>query len=330
MPAEIFMPKLGLSMQEGTITTWLKKEGDPVKIGEVVAEITTDKIANTIEAQAAGTIQKLLYKEGDTALVGTVIAYIDENGNAKQETVEAADIDKTIAENTDGGKKIKQVIPLKGIRKVIAERMQESMNRSPQATATSRSDVTVLAAFRESCAKEGEKFSVTDLFVKIVAIALEKNPVLNSSLQDSKLYMYETINIGVAVAAENSLLVPVIKNVQDKSLSQISTEVTEIVRKAREGKLGSEDMTGGTFTISNLGMFNVDAMTPIINPPEAGILAIGPFHKEADFGDNDELQVKVKATLSFTFDHAVTDGVPAARFLETINDILKRPAEYLK
>lgn len=329
MPVEIFMPRLGLTMHEGTITTWLKKEGDTVTIGEAVAEITTEKITNSIEAQASGVMQKLLYNEGDTVASGTVIAYIDETGNVKREAVASTTLDRTNEENNARDRKIKQVIPLTGIRKVIADRMMESMSKSPQATATSRSDVTLLADFRDICKKAGKKYSVTDLFVKIVTVALEKNPILNSSLQDGKLYMYESINIGVAVAVENSLLVPVIKNVQDKNISQISQEVTEIVTKARNGKLTPEEMSGGTFTISNLGMFNVDAMTPIINPPEAGILAIGPFHKEAVFGENDDLQVKTRATLSLTFDHAVTDGVPAARFLETINDILQKPEKYI-
>lgn len=330
MSVEVFMPRLGLTMQEGTIVAWLKQEGDLITKGEAVAEMTTEKITNVIESQASGILEKVLYKEGDTVPSGTVIAYIAEATAEKKELDHVPSTGKQNSEIIDRDRRIKQVIPLVGIRKVIAERMQESMRRSPQATATTRADVTALSAFRASLAQKGIKYTVTDLFVKIIALALEQNPILNASLQEGKLIMYESVNVGVAVAVENALLVPVIKNVQEKSLPEISAEVSELVRKARGGALLPEDMSGGTFTLSNLGMFNVDAMTPILNPPEAGIMAIGPFHKEAKFGDDDSLQVRQVATLSLTFDHSVTDGVPASRFLESINKILLNPTEYLQ
>lgn len=329
MAVEIFMPRLGLTMKEGTIVSWHKSQGDHVSMGEVVAEITSEKIAASIEAPITGILEKILFAVGDVVPSGTVIAYMTEAAEQPKASggTPNVEIDNTTIPGDD--RKIKEVIPLAGVRKVIAQRMEESLKRSPQATVAARADLSPLLVFKDLYAGDGIKYSITDLFVKIAALALVQNPILNSSLQDDKIIVYDSINIGIAMAVDNYLLVPVIKNVQEKSLPEISSELSLLVKKAREGALAPEDMTGGTFTLSNLGMFAVDTMTPILNPPEAALLAIGCVRKEAVIGDNDSLSVRQAATLSLTIDHAVTDGVPAARFLETIQKILANPAEYL-
>lgn len=330
MAVEIFMPRLGLTMQEGTIVSWLKRAGDPVAKDEGVAEISSEKITAIIEAPAAGILEKILFAEGEIVPSGTVIAYLAETAAVEKAFADAPAAGQESAVTVDQDRKVKEVIPVAGIRKVIGERMAESLRRSPQATVTARADVTALLLLKDSFATQGAKYTITDLFVKIAALALEKNPILNSSLQDNKIIIYESINIGVAMAVEDSLLVPVLRDVQEKNLAQISAELGQLVRKAKEGSLNPEDMVGGTFTLSNLGMFAVDAMTPILNPPEAALLAIGSILKEAVIGDADTMQVRQAATLSLTIDHAVTDGVPAARFLATIQQILASPAEYLQ
>lgn len=329
MAVEIFMPRLGLTMKEGTIVVWLKDVGDYVKKGEPVVEITSEKITNVIEAPDSGILAKILFLEGDTVPSGTVIAYLEDTADAgKQEENRTALGQKDKVEE-DKDIKIRRVIELAGARKVIAQRMEESLRRSPQASVTSRADLTALMELKESLAREGYKYTVTDFFVKIVALALEKNPILNSSLQDGKIFIYESLNIGIAMALEESLIVPVIYNVEQKNLQQISAELRELTSKARDGSLASVDMTGGTFTLSNLGIFNVDVMTPILNPPEAALLAIGTVRKEPVISADDSISVRQGATLSLTIDHAVTDGVPAARFLETIHQILREPRKYL-
>lgn len=234
-----------------------------------------------------------------------------------------------VEEMTNDGKLVKEIIPLNGIRKMIADRMTESMSRSPQATVTTKADMTELLAYRNKLKTGGVEYSITDLVVKVIALALQENPIMNASRQGDKIYVYESVNVGIAVATENYLTVPVIKNVERKGLSQISQEVKDLVKRARTGTLRYEDISGGTFTLSNLGMFDVDVMTPILNIPEAGIVAIGPFHKEAVFDENDTMHIRQRASVCLTIDHAVTDGVPAAKFLNSINKILLNPTDYL-
>jgi len=344
MSIEIYMPRLGLTMQEGTIVSWLKKEGEAVVAGEGVLEITSEKISNVVEATGSGILEKQLFTENETVPSGTVIGYIRETnevlGSANEEISEIWDTKADAISNAqeildkssiDSDREILEIIPLVGTRKIIAERMEESLKRSPQASVTTRVDMSGLVSLREAYAAEEIKYSYTDFLIKIVALALQENPLLNASVQDGKILVYKSINIGVAVAAGNELIVPVIKNVQEKNLAQISQEVKDLTRKAKEGGLEGKDLRGGTFTISNMGMFHVDVMTPILNMPEVAILALGTARREVVVSDKDDSwQIKPMATLSLTIDHAALDGLPAAQFLETVSRIVSNPGDYLR
>lgn len=327
MAAEVNMPRLGMTMKEGTLVKWLKQEGDYVKKGEALAEITSEKITNEIEAPSDGILDKIIIKEGETVDVGVVVAYLGESG--KRRTVQEKPVEEVKEKEIKGFKTVREVKPLSGLRKVIGERMLDSLQRSPQGTMTTRADVTELKTLKDEYAAQGHKVTFTDMFVKIVGLALEKNPLLNSSIEDNKIILYKSVNIGVGVGTEDALLVPVIKNVETKSVMDISQELKNLVKKIKEKKITSEDMTGGTFTISNMGMFDVDIVTPIINPPEAAILAIGATRKEIVVLEDDSTAVRPITTLSLTADHAVMDGIPAVKFLESINEIMTNPHKYM-
>lgn len=229
---------------------------------------------------------------------------------------------------TEDSKEILKEIRLSGIRKIIANKMEESLRNAPQATITAKADMSALISLRKKYIEQGIELAYTDLLIKVTEFALKLNPELNSSLQNGKIIQYKSINIGVAVGTDKALYVPVIKNVQNKSLLEVSKELKGLVQKIHEQKINSEDLTGGTFTISNMGMFRVDVMTPILNAPEAAILSIGRTYKELVVENEETIKIKPMTTLSLTLDHAVLDGLPAARFLETYLNIMESPLNY--
>lgn len=327
MSIEVYMPRLGATMKEGTLVNWFKKEGDTVKKGESLAEISSEKLTSEIEASADGYMDKIIVQEGETVPVATVIGIISEsNSNTNHHTAQHTEIK---IEDQQGPKTILESKPVSSLRKVIGERMSESLRISPQGTMTTRADMTELILLKDELAELGKKVTYTDIFVKLVGVALEKNPLLNASMEDGKLVLYKSVNIGVGVGSEDGLFVPVIKNVEQKSLMQISQEIKDMALKIKEKRITSDEMTGGTFTISNLGMFDVDIITPIINPPEAAILAIGTTRKEPVALEDDRIVVRPMTTLSLTADHAVMDGIPAVTFLSTIKDLMKNPKEII-
>ncbi|NBB89549.1 MAG: dihydrolipoamide acyltransferase, partial [Bacteroidetes bacterium] len=168
------------------------------------------------------------------------------------------------------------------------------------------------------------KISFNDLVVKAAAMALRSHPMVNASWLKDSIKKHKEINVGVAVAVEEGLLVPVIRNTDLKSLSQINEEVREKAGKARERKLSTEEMQGNTFTISNLGMFDIDDFTAIINPPDACILAVGSI-KELPVVKNGEIQVGNRMKVTLSCDHRIVDGVTGAKFLQTFKSLLEEP-----
>lgn len=230
-------------------------------------------------------------------------------------------------------KEILNEIPFKGARKVIGERLSSSMYTSPHVYFTVLVDVSDLNNLRKEINKsQSTKVSVTDLFVMAVGKALQKYPMINASLAGDMIIQYKSINIGVAVAADTGLIVPVVKNVQDKKLLEIAEESKILIKKAKENKLLPDEYSEGTFTISNLGMFNVDEFTAIINPPESAILAVSSVRKipvviEEDGEDKIAIKAMMKVTLSV--DHRIIDGLLATQFINEIQDILENPISIL-
>ncbi|MFB3168371.1 2-oxo acid dehydrogenase subunit E2 [Neobacillus sp. 179-C4.2 HS] len=228
------------------------------------------------------------------------------------------------------GREIKEIIPVKGSRKIIGRRMKESLERSPQGTAMVKADMTGLIRYRAMLKERGETISFVDLFVKVAGLALDENPMLNASLQENEIIVYQSIHIGIAVFIEGNLYVPVIQDVQDKNILEISSEVKGIIMKLKEKRFKDVLMNGSTFTVNNMGMLEIDGFTPFINPPEAAILGIGKTRKEVVVDESgDTIVIKPMTTLSLTNDHAVVDGVPVAKFLESFKRIMNKPEDFL-
>jgi pyruvate dehydrogenase E2 component (dihydrolipoamide acetyltransferase) len=217
-----------------------------------------------------------------------------------------------------------RVIPFAGMRRAIAERMTESLQTTAQVTITTEADVTGLVEFLDRL-KGQLDISYTAVVVKAVAAALRRHPLLNSTLVGDEIRLLDEINIGVGVALEDGLIVPVVRNADRLTLGEIDRELKRLTAAARAGTLTVDEVTGSTFTISNLGMFGVDAFTPIINPPEAAILGVGRIvEKPAVY--RGQLTIRSLMTLSLTFDHRIVDGAPAAAFLRTLAGMLAQPA----
>ena len=223
---------------------------------------------------------------------------------------------------------IPEVIAMDGIRGIIAERMTLSVQTNASVTLHTEVDATAFVELRgmlnEKLQTREVNITYTDLLVKVVANALQEHPRLNATLTDEEIHLLQEINIGVAVALEDGLVVPVVRNADTERLSEISGQVKDFAERARSNQLTPGELQGGTFTITNLGNFGIDAFTPIINPPESAILGVGRILKKPVVHE-DEIVVRSMLTLSLTFDHRVVDGAPAAQFLQTVSDCIQDP-----
>jgi pyruvate dehydrogenase E2 component (dihydrolipoamide acetyltransferase) len=245
------------------------------------------------------------------------------HGKIMKADVEAA-IAARASKNADRTRK-DTIISFTGMRKVIATRMKQSLQEMAQANHRMKVDMTELVRFREKLKEAEVKVSFTDIFVKVVSRALLDFPMANASLTESGIVVRNYVNMGVAVAVANGLIVPVIKDADLMTLQEIATAAAELIAKAKYGQLQPDDYTGGTFTITNLGMFDIDEFTAIINPPESAILAIGKINQTPVVAADGAVVVRPIMTLSLTYDHRVIDGAPAAQFLQRIKQIMQNP-----
>jgi len=405
------MPKLSDTMTEGTVAKWIKKVGDKVKSGEILAEIDSDKATMEFESFYDGVLLYIGVDEKKGAPVDTILAIIGKHGEdiskileeekkktpAKKEEVkteskkedtkkeivaqkkveqvvqQAVSYTPTISENTnvkasplakklakeqnlkitliagsgDGGRVIKKDIenylhsskssssvtlkesyteePISQMRKTIAKRLSESKFTSPHFYLTMEINAEELVRLREIINEVSQvKISYNDIIIKGVASALREHPKVNASWLGDVIRYNNHIHIGVAVAVDEGLLVPVVKFADGKTLSQIATEVKDFAKKAKEKKLQPQDWEGNTFTISNLGMFGIEEFTAIINPPDACILAVGGIKQTPVVKDGKVVPgVVMKVTLSC--DHRVVDGALGADFLQTLKTLLENP-----
>jgi pyruvate dehydrogenase E2 component (dihydrolipoamide acetyltransferase) len=456
---KVVLAKLSPTMEEGTIVKWSKKEGDPVKVGDVLAEIETDKANMEMEALGAGVLRKVLVPAGGKAPVGSLIGVIaDPNEDisgmlakaggtaaaapapapakaaepapqaappqpaaASQQQqpqpqapkagppaaeappaataapepaaaaaprpaaaapapaaggdggrVKASPLARSMAaqQNIDlsavagsgpQGRIIKrdieawasggpraaaaapagreprpaqppapsitpgQELPLSNMRKTIARRLGESKFSAPHFYVTVEIDMGAAAALREQLQKlEEVKFSYNDLVVKACAKALTRFPMVNASWGGDKIVTHAEVHIGVAVAVPDGLIVPVVRNADRKSILEISREVKDLAARARDKKLKPEEFTGSTFSVSNLGMFDVTEFTAIINPPESAILAVGAVRK-VPVVQGEEIVPGHRMKVTMSSDHRVVDGALAAQFLAEVRRLLEAP-----
>ena len=236
------------------------------------------------------------------------------------------------------GKRVKTTMPLKGMRSAIAEHMHRSLSVAAQLTAMGEIDMTELIKRRNALVEQeeaiGARITYTDIFVLAIAKALKENPIVNSSLIENEIKIWEDINIGVAVAleegGEGGLIVPVVRNADQKSLLEINREVRALVEKARVGKLMPDDVSGGTFTLTNLGAFGGGwgFGTPIINQPQSAILGTGAI-TDRPVVRQGQIVIRPIMSYSFTFDHRVVDGAPAGKFMAQVTQLLENPDLFL-
>lgn len=236
----------------------------------------------------------------------------------------SASVSAPAAASADRALRGERLVPMSAMRKVIAERMSQSLHTMAQANHRMKVDMTEVIRFREKLKADNVKVTFTDIFVKCVAKALTEFPIVNASLTDQGILMKEYVNMGLAVAVPNGLIVPVIKDADLLSLPEIAAVSAALIEKTKKGTLTPDDYSGGTFTISNLGMFDVDEFTAIVNPPESAILAIGKIDR-VPVVEGDQVVIRPILVLSLSYDHRTIDGAPAAQFLQRIKQILQNP-----
>jgi pyruvate dehydrogenase E2 component (dihydrolipoamide acetyltransferase) len=430
VPSEVLMPKMGYDMTEGKILRWLKKEGEPVKRGESLAEIETDKVNIEIEAFATGTLGQIVGHEGDTIPVGQKIAVILGEGEsaangasaakaeapaqpapaaqadtgeaprqpttptpaAEQRTqagtqareavaapsgpegrIKASPLARRIAQEHEldlsqikgsgpGGRIVREDIqaalhaapaqpaapaptapaaqaaeaapaaarqaPLTRMRAAIGRRMVESKTTIPHFYVSAEVDMTEAIAWRkrlnEAAQAEGYKITVNDLIVKACGLALTKFPNINASFGGDHIEAHDQIDVSIAVALKGGLIAPVVRGVDKKSLGVVARETADLVGRAREGKLTPDEFSGGTFTVSNLGPYNIETFIAIITPPQAAALAVGSSAQKAVVVDG-QIVIRDRMNITISADHRVTDGAEAAQFVSEVRRLLENP-----
>jgi pyruvate dehydrogenase E2 component (dihydrolipoamide acetyltransferase) len=428
---EVIMPRLSDTMQEGTITRWLKKAGDEVKKGDILAEVETDKANMEVESYDSGILEQILVQEGEVAPIGKAIARIGTGEHVQQQPQEAAQqprqkpqevaqpvqarssapvvgrpsenssapaearpqeagergrikvspLARRMAEEHGinlqqiqgtgpGGRIVRddiqdfleqqraqpapaaatpaapeapapapavpseeeEVIALTSMQKTIVRRMTESKQTVPHIYIRNEVDMTDALALRQtlnaSAGEGGVKISVNDLIIKACALALEKFPEVNTSLRDGQFIRHKRINIGFAVDIPNGLVVPVIRDSNIKGVRSIARESRALIEKAQAGRLSVADLSGGTFSISNLGMMDVTDFDAVVNPPEAAILAVGAARKRFVPIDGQPV-IRDLMSLTVSADHRIIYGATTARFLQEIKRLLQNPYSLL-
>jgi len=219
------------------------------------------------------------------------------------------------------------IMPLTNMRKVIGKRMAKSKQTAPHVTITTEVNVDKTVELKKKLKYKNTdvKFSYTDILVKLTATALRSYPIINSSITEDSIVIHDKVNIGVAVALDDGLIVPVVKDADRKGLKVITNETKGLISKARSNELLPDEMSGATFTISNLGGYDIDAFTPVINLPESCILGVGRIVRKPIVNENDEIVPASMMVLSMSFDHRVVDGATAAEFLKKLKGYLEDP-----
>ncbi|MCA6609074.1 dihydrolipoamide acetyltransferase family protein [Bacillus safensis] len=375
MAVEVVMPKLGMSMKEGTVSVWNKEVGETVNKGESIASINSEKIEMEIESPAEGTILDIKVPEGEGVPPGTVICYIGEGNEQVEEKKEKdlppkqrkerkkispvarkiaqsanldihtlvgtgpdgritkADVLRALPDEKENQQNEPKHQPVSMMRKTIASRMMESLQTSAQLTITMKADVTKLTALQSelnetAAARHDMKLTLTDFVAKAVVLSLLEHPAMNSQYQNDRVETFEYVHLGIAAALDHGLAVPVIRHAEKLSLIELAKSIKSYGKKAREGRLLHDEIEGSTFTITNLGAYGVEHFTPILNPPEAGILGVGKADHMPVYHGN-ELCKGTILPLSLTFDHRVLDGAPASQFLSTVKAYLENPVSIL-
>ncbi len=389
MAIKIIMPKIGLTMMEGKIVQWRKKEGDKVEKGEILFVFETEKTTFEVEAPESGILARIFFQVEETVPVGATVglvvekeeeflalsegeprAPLDERGKpSPQKTMAPAsrirgtplakriakekgldlksisgtgargrirrmDVERTLAKRPaepapSPGVRAGTLVKFTGMRRMIAQKMLASKVETAQAYMSNTIDATKILEVRERLnpviEKEvGVRLTITDLLMKISAAAISLHPIMNTRWTPEGILWLESIHMGMAMALEEGLIVPVIWEIEKKSLAKIAQTRAELVRKGEKGELTPDDLKGSTFTVSSLGMYGVEEFTAIINQPESAILALGAI-LDKPVVVNKEVVVRPIMTVNLSYDHRVIDGAKAAQFMKTLKILSEDP-----
>ncbi|KAG1809393.1 dihydrolipoamide succinyltransferase [Suillus subaureus] len=332
------VPQMAESISEGTLRSWSKQVGDTVEADEEVATIETDKIDVSVNAPAAGRIVELLAKEEDTVSVGQDLFIIKpgEGGEEvkKQDSKPKEDKSKAPppASKTPGNRGETRV-KMNRMRLRIAERLKESQNAAASLTTFNEIDMSSLMEMRkkykDEVLKEHDvKLGFMSAFARACTLALKEIPAANASIEGDEIVYHDFVDLSVAVATPKGLVTPVVRNVEDMGFVEIEKEIAALGNKARDGKLSLEDMAGGTFTISNGGVFGSLYGTPIINLPQSAVLGMHAI-KDKPVVVNGQIVIRPIMVVALTYDHRLLDGREAVTFLVKVRDYIEDPRKML-
>lgn len=314
MAQTVIMPSFGQGASEATIAVWHKKEDDAVSSGDKLFEARANGETRTVEAPTGGVLRMVLAREGETLPCLSTVAVIAPPEEKIDRLIAAADVDEGLEE----------IVPMSGIRKALAFHMLESRNISPTVTLVMPVDMTAIRAMKAGLAASGTKASYNDIVIKFTAKTLTEFPRLNCSIDGDNFIMKKYVNIGIVVAVDDGIMVPVIRDADRKPLADIAAESKELAQKARAGLLPMEAQEGGTFSISNVGMYGVEAFTCILKQPEVAILGV-PSIVDTVVAVDGVPAVRPIIKMCLTFDHRAFDGATACQFLARLREYLEKP-----
>ena len=314
-------------MEEGTIVRWLKRNGDEVVRGEELVEIETDKATLAYESDTAGTLQ-ITAQEGATLPVGARIALIGGDDSVPSVAPAAVPPAKTASGDETSGRGTVTTTEPTRTQTLIARRMAESRATVPSFTLQISVDMTTATTLRAEAKATGDEGqavpTINDMVVKAAALALREQPQANGAWRDGKFEHYSRINIGVAVAGPGTLVAATVFDADAKTLAEISTETGELAERVRSGTITPPQTSGGTFTVSNLGMFGVRSFEAVINTPQAAILAVGAIEQRAAVHEG-EIESRMLMELTLACDHRILYGADGAKLLARIKALLEAP-----
>lgn len=317
----VYMPKFGMTMMAAEIMEWYQEQGDEISEGDPLLSIETEKTTVDIEAPCDGYLSQPLFEVGEEVEVGTILVYVaDTEEEAQEETV--AEQSQEILEPEE--EPVQQGEPIPRMRKIIGENMKSSLQSTAQLTLFRTIRMDALAGFKGGI----EGISYNDLLLKALGRAMEAYPKARCQFIEGRAVTQEKIDIGLAVAMDDGLLVPVIREVDRMSLGEIAQQRKTLVKATREGDLQPDQTGCAVATLTNLGAQNIDFFTPILNVPETVILGVGRL-KTVPWVENGEITVAKTMGFSLTFDHQVLDGKDAADFLEKFAEVVENPQKFL-
>ena len=348
---DIIVPTLGESIVEATVSKWLKQEGDYVDVDEPIVELETDKVTLEVPANISGLIEKVIISEGETVEVGQILGSLKEGEKKPSSSKQDVQSEQVPAKNLpiEPEKEIKKElevsnpnlktskqeerVPMSRLRKAIAKRLKEAQNNAAMLTTYNEVDMTEVMKIRSNFQPDFEKkhsvkLGFMSFFVKASIEALKEFPAVNAETNNEEIIYKNYYNIGVAVGTSEGLVVPVLKNAEHMSFPEIEKNIVSFGTKARDGSITISDMSDGTFTISNGGIYGSLMSSPILNPPQSGILGMHKIQKRP-IAINDKIEIRPMMYLALSYDHRIIDGREAVSFLVKVKENIEDPQRIL-